>query len=148
MIVIAGMGGLLIADILGASPEIASAAKRIILQPRNAENRLRKWLNENGFPIVDEVLVREGKHICEILTVVPNHDFTFPEIQNELDYEVSPILFAKKDPLLVEFIENKIRIEKKVYAAIKAGATQGKAEKLIQVEQRLRILQKLRKRSG
>ncbi|MEL7658906.1 MAG: class I SAM-dependent methyltransferase, partial [Bacillota bacterium] len=147
VIVIAGMGGLLIADILEDDLKKTKSYKKLILQPRNAQDKLRAWLMENGFQIVDEVLVKEGKYICEIILAVSGDKST--EIgQLDVDFEISPILFAKNDPLLVEFIENKIRIEKKVYAAIKAGAIQDKAEKLEKSEERIKVLQELRKRSG
>ena len=144
-IVIAGMGGLLIADILGDDLVKTRSYKKLILQPRNAQNKLRAWLLENGFQIVDEALVREGKYLCEIILAVPGNQCPSGPIGDDL--EISPILFTKKDPLLVEFIENKIRIEKKVYAAIKAGAIQDKAEKLKKSEERIKVLQELRNRS-
>ena len=146
-IVIAGMGGLLIADILGDDLIKTKSYKKLILQPRNSQDKLRAWLLENSFRIIDEVLVREGKYLCEIILAIPDDQWIKTE-QFSINLEISPILFTKKDPLLVEFIENKIRIEKKVYAAIKAGAIQDKVEKLKISEERIKVLQELRKRSG
>jgi len=148
-VVIAGMGGQLISEILGEDLEKTKSYKKLILQPRNAQDKLRKWLLENGFEITDEALVRERKYICEIILAVPLRPGGMPAaiFDNPMDFEISPLLFEKKDPLLIEFIENKIRIEKKVYAAIHAGAVKDKAEKLKQSEERIKILQELRKRS-
>ncbi len=146
-VVIAGMGGQLIAEILGEDKNKSKSYNKLILQPRNAQDKLRLWLFENGFAIRDEFLVREGKYLCEIILAVP--DGQIVEIKPEaIDLEISPLLFQKKDPLLVEFIENKIRIEKKVYDEIKAGATKEKADKLKKSEERIELLQELRKRSG
>ena len=157
-IVIAGMGGGLIAEILEDDLAKSKSYKKLILQPRNAQDKLRGWLLENGFQIEDEVLVREGKYLCEIILAAPKNrsgetdnyekkqdDYDFE--LHSIDLEISPILFHKKDPLLVEFIENKIRIEKKILKAIKAGANQEKAEKMKKSEDRIRLLQELRKRS-
>jgi tRNA (adenine22-N1)-methyltransferase len=152
-IVIAGMGGLLIAEILGDDLEKSKSYRKLILQPRNAQEKLRLWLLENGFLIRDEVLVREGKYLCEIILAVPDGSGSQETGQdrflsrNEIDFEISPILFSKKDPLLVEFIENKIRIEKKVHAAIKTKAVKDKAEMLKKSEERIALLQEMRKRS-
>ena len=146
-IVIAGMGGLLIAEILGEDLKKSKSYRKMILQPRNAQDKLRLWLLENGFAIQDESLVREGKYLCEIILAVPE-DRSVEIKPDEIDLEISPILFTKKHPLLVEFIENKIRIEKKVYEAIKDGATKEKADKLKKSEERIELLQELRKRSG
>lgn len=145
-IVVAGMGGLLIAEILEDDLAKSRSYKKWILQPRNGQDKLRGWLLEHGFAIKDEVLVREGKYLCEIILAVPDSQNLKSE-PGILDLEISPILFAKKDPLLVEFIENKIRIEKKVYEAIQTGAIKDKADKLKKSEDRIELLQKLRKRS-
>lgn len=148
-LVIAGMGGLLIAEILGDDLDKTRSYKKLILQPRNAQNKLRAWLLENGFAIRDEVLVRERKYLCEIILAVPDcGKDKVPEQKTDpgdIDLEISPILFRKKDPLLVEFIENKIRIESGVHAAIEAGALKNKAEKLKKSEERIKLLYELRR---
>lgn len=147
-IVIAGMGGLLIAEILGDDLTKSKSFRKLILQPRNDQDKLRQWLLENGFSITDEILVRERKYLCEIILAVPTKAGTGTILPNNaIDLEISPILFTKKDPLLVEFIENKIRIESKVYEAIQAGAVRNKAEKLKESEERIKLLHELRKRS-
>ena len=70
-VVIAGMGGILMTGILGADIEKSWSFKKLVLQPRNRIGQLRWWLYNNGFCISNEKLVREGKYICEVLTVVP-----------------------------------------------------------------------------
>ncbi len=146
VIVIAGMGGLLITEILGDDLEKSKSYRKLILQPRNGQEKLRLWLIENGFTIEDEVLVKEGKYFCEIILAAPCRLSKKIE-PDAIDLEISPILFAKKDPQLVEFIENKIRIEKKEYEAIQTGATKDKAGKLKKSEERIELLKELRKRS-
>jgi len=146
VIVIAGMGGLLISEILGDDLKKSKSYRKLILQPRNGQEKLRLWLIDNGFTIEDEVLVKEGKYFCEIILAASGHLSKKIE-PDAIDLEISPILFAKKDPQLVEFIENKIRIEKKVYEAIQTGATKDKAGKLKKSEERIELLKELRKRS-
>lgn len=70
-VVIAGMGGLLIRDILAADIEKTFTFKRFILQPRKAAGHLRKWLLEHGFAILSEDIVREGDFLPEIITAIP-----------------------------------------------------------------------------
>lgn len=70
-IVIAGMGGKLIIEIMAADICHTCSFKKFILQPRIGQGHLRKWLLENGFAIIDEALVREGKYIPEIITALP-----------------------------------------------------------------------------
>lgn len=61
-IVIAGMGGETITMILDAAPWVKSERYRFILQPMTRAEKLRRYLWENGFDILDEVAVQEGKH--------------------------------------------------------------------------------------
>lgn len=53
-IVIAGMGGILIAEILLAAPWVKDRNKRLILQPQSHSEDLRKYLFDNGFEIIEE----------------------------------------------------------------------------------------------
>ena len=66
-IVIAGMGGRLIADILAAGQEKLTSVKRLILQPNNREDELRAWLSENAFSLVTELMLEEAGKFYEIL---------------------------------------------------------------------------------
>ena len=69
-VVIAGMGGKLIRDIMEADFEITRSIKKFIMQPRIGQGYLRKWLIENGFVIVAEDVVVEGDYIPEVITAV------------------------------------------------------------------------------
>ena len=59
-IVIAGMGGELIADILAACPWICDPAKRLILQPMTRHEVLIRRLYESGFAIIAQSAVTDG----------------------------------------------------------------------------------------
>lgn len=145
VIVIAGMGSVLITEILRDDLLKSRSYRKLILQPRNAQAKLRRWLLENGFVIVDEALVRERKYICEIIAAVPGGETVIPDPE-DINLEISPILFEKNDPLLVEFIENKIRIESKVFAAIQAADARDMKEQLKKSRERIELLQELQKR--
>ncbi|MDO4745653.1 MAG: class I SAM-dependent methyltransferase [Bacillota bacterium] len=73
-IVIAGMGGKLIRDILANDFEHTCSFKKFIFQPRIGQGHLRKWLADNGFCIINEDVVIEGDYIPEIITAIsPNY---------------------------------------------------------------------------
>ena len=62
-IVIAGMGGELIRDILSAAPWVKDGSKRLILQPMTRHAELIKYLYESGFEIIrQEAAFDEGKY--------------------------------------------------------------------------------------
>lgn len=67
VIVIAGMGGILISDILDNAKQTAEAAKLLILQPMTAARELREYLLDNGFLIDSEHLAKEDEKIYTII---------------------------------------------------------------------------------
>lgn len=69
-VVIAGMGGRLICDIMEADLQHTCSFSRFVLQPRSGQGILRKWLVENGFRIIGEDVVKEGRFLPEIITAL------------------------------------------------------------------------------
>ena len=66
-IVIAGMGGELIRDILAAAPWVKDDSKKLILQPMTHHEDLVSWLYENGFMITrQDAVLDEGKYYTVI----------------------------------------------------------------------------------
>lgn len=66
-VVIAGMGGELIRDILSAAPWIMDENKHLILQPMTHHEDLVRWLYENGFDVkVQKATLDEGKYYTVI----------------------------------------------------------------------------------
>lgn len=63
---IAGMGGELIASIIDACPDVKDPDVRLVLQPMTKGDELRKYLSENGFDILYENTVFEGKYYTVI----------------------------------------------------------------------------------
>ena len=105
-IIIAGMGGILISELLEAKKSVAYNLDKLILQPMQAQGELRKYLLNNGYEILDEVLVKEDFRIYEIIVAKYTSNNTI--IEDEIYYEVGKKLIENKDPLLNEFIDKKI----------------------------------------
>lgn len=63
-IVIAGMGGETIIEILEAAPWLKDGTdRRLVLQPMTKTVELRTWLYRNGFSIREEHLIKDGRHL-------------------------------------------------------------------------------------
>ncbi|MDO7206351.1 tRNA (adenine(22)-N(1))-methyltransferase TrmK [Paraclostridium bifermentans] len=86
-IIIAGMGGILIGELLEAKKSVAQNAEKLILQPMQAQAELRKYLYNNGFEVIDEVLVKEDFRIYEI--IVAKYTGRKTEVTDAIYYEVS-----------------------------------------------------------
>lgn len=145
-VAIAGMGGILMAEILGADLKKAHSFRRFILQPRNHVGRLRYWLLNNGFKIVNEHLVREGKFICEILTVEPKEvAVSLNQEENDIEYEYPHSLLRFKNELTEEYLQRKLLLETQILRSMASGS-QTTEEQLKRAEYRVEYLQYLLRR--
>lgn len=106
-VVIAGMGGILIQDILTrATVEQLSHVQTLILQPNIGEPLVRHWLVENNFKIVDEDIVAEDNHVYEIIKAQK----TDAAISlSEPEFLMGPILIQKKTPTFVAKWQHKLQ---------------------------------------
>ena len=66
-IAIAGMGGETIAAILEAVTYVKDRRLRLILQPMTRAEDLRRWLLHNGFSILEEHLIIDGRHLYPVM---------------------------------------------------------------------------------
>lgn len=67
--VIAGIGGEVIASVLGKCRYIKNKNYTLILQPTTSPEKLREFLFENGFCILSETAVEENNKLYSVMTV-------------------------------------------------------------------------------
>lgn len=107
-VILAGMGGNLTRDILLADMPKVKKYDFLILQPAQNPEVLREFLYKNNYKILDEDLIKDEGRFYELFKV--KYDETSEKLifEDELDYEISPLLRKKEHPLFKEFIEEKI----------------------------------------
>ncbi|MBQ1202344.1 MAG: SAM-dependent methyltransferase [Clostridia bacterium] len=66
-IVIAGMGGETIVEILEKAEFVRNAQVQLVLQPMSHAEDLRRWLLTHGFEVTCERLVMDGRHMYPVL---------------------------------------------------------------------------------
>ena len=101
-LIISGMGGYLIKDILNDSLNKIKN-KLLILEANNNRYILRKFLSENNFKIIDEYAIYDNLKYYEIIVAkTGNSSLT----EKELKY--GPILMKKKSKEFIKFYQDKI----------------------------------------
>ncbi len=119
VVVMAGMGGMLIRDLLEAQLDVAMAVKKLVLQPMNNQALLRRYLETARFSITREDLAREGERVYEIIVVKPGQMiFTDP-----LEYELGFEFYKQKHPLLSALIDRKIFLEQQIVTNTRGKTT-------------------------
>lgn len=103
-VVIAGMGGSLITDILDDGKDKLQSVELLILQPNIDARSIRRWLVNHQFILKNEELVKENGHIYEIL--VASQTGTTPYSRDTLTFQkellFGPFLLHQKSSIFIE----------------------------------------------
>lgn len=107
-IVIAGMGGELVIHILTEGEAVCKAAKELILQPQSDINKVREYIRDAGYKIVDEDMILEEGKYYPIIKVVPFGDNSAYNNMDDISIVVcdlyGPLLIKNKNPVLRKFL--------------------------------------------
>ena len=110
--IIAGMGGLLIKDIIEKGLSKLDN-KKLILEPNNKQYELRKYLNQNGFKIIDEYSILDQNKYYEIIVVIKQQ-----ELLSEFELKYGPILLQKRDEVFLKYYQDKYNFLNNIYKDI------------------------------
>ncbi|NMA94887.1 MAG: SAM-dependent methyltransferase [Clostridiales bacterium] len=109
--IIAGLGGVLISEILDRDIHIAKTIDTFILQPMQWVRPLREYLFNNGYKIDDERLVYEGEDKYYVIMKV-THGYV--EISDDMYYYLGEKLIKNRCNLLLGYILHKIKLREHV----------------------------------
>ncbi|SHH11937.1 tRNA (adenine(22)-N(1))-methyltransferase [Clostridium grantii] len=112
-VVIAGMGGNLIKDILEESIDLVKKMEYLIFQPVQNPEVLRKYIYENKYEVLDEELCYDEGKYYEIIKVRYNESKII-EFNQEVFYLIGEKLIQKKHPLVKEYIGFRINKYKNI----------------------------------
>ena len=131
-IVIAGMGGALICEILEKADFIRSREVRLILQPMRNVPDVRAYLQNGGFEIVGEALAREDERIYEIICAEYSGEKREASALSLLLGEKNIENRAKNRELFAAFCEKQAAaLRKKIGGMKKGGADAAREEALL-----------------
>ncbi len=100
-IVIAGMGGILIAELIEKAPWLKDSGKHLVLQPQSHAEILREFLIKNGYYIEKEEICEDaGRLYCVMSIYFDGTVRTYPEY-----YEYYGEIPACKNPLAKEYLQ-------------------------------------------
>ena len=141
-VIIAGMGGNLIRDILENDLNKVKNLDYLILQPAQNPEVLRKYLYKSNYEILDEDICLDENKYYEIFKVkYKKGDYISLE---DIFYEISPTMLSKKSPVLKSYIESKIEKNKKVMEFIIYN-TEHAIERKTELKEKNQRLEKLLK---
>ena len=123
-VLIAGMGGELVIHILENGENICRNAKELILQPQSDIRRVRRFLREHKYKIVDEDMVFEDGKYYPMMKVIPVDNDAFWENQKTQTMDTcdiyGPLLLKNGNQVLRRFLVKQHRQMTQILAALEA----------------------------
>lgn len=124
-VVVAGMGGSSIVDILTKGESVLLGVTTLILQPMTESFILRKWLCQNGWFIEKENLVVEAERLYEIIVAKKG----FSKELNKIELLIGPLLIKNGHELLIEHFNNVINRHEQICLAMENSSSAILSEK-------------------
>lgn len=108
-VVIAGMGGDTIIDILQKGKDKLKNVKKMILSPQSEWKRIRECMVSLGFYIEDEKLIEDGNKYYLIIKVAKGI-----KKYSDKEIEYGPILLKEKSSIFIDFYTRELNAKKNV----------------------------------
>lgn len=140
-VVIAGMGGQTIIEILKNQCEIVRSLKRLILQPMVGAATVRRWLCANDWYVLEEQLVQEEGRLYEIIVAEQGKCPYYEPVM----YEIGEKLWNDKSPLLILHIDQLISQAKRIVSEMECSSNAKRSLKYQEYVTRLKQLEDKRR---
>lgn len=140
---VCGMGGELIARIIGDAEHLKTVGTRLVLQPMTKQGSLRKYLTSSGFSILDERFSFDsGKYYVTLLAEYTGECREMSDTEAELGIDVPHT--ADRDEYL-GFLEGKRRAAEKALNGKRSGGYDASEEeaRLSLIDERISYTKKI-----
>lgn len=115
VIMISGMGGYLIIDILERAKTLVGGIKKLILQPQQDIDEVRKYLHQIGFRIEDEDFVIDDDKYYTVIVAVHGEE----QYEHPYEYIYGRCLINKSIPVFKEWMLKKEEKLEEISEALK-----------------------------
>ena len=139
-VVIAGMGGGLVIKILQEGMEIAKTVKEFVLSPQSEIPQVRRFLQENGFSIEKEQMIKEdGKYYVVMRVVLGKGNY-----YTNLDFEFGKYLIENKDKTFIECLEKEEEKKRLVIEKLKTLSSENSKKRIEEISKQLEWIQQVK----
>lgn len=142
-ILISGMGGPLMQEILERGAACVRAARQLVLQPQSEIAEFRKYLHMQGLYIVEEdMCCEDGKYYVTMRV----ENAPVPEMESELQFPeklafcYGACLLKKKHPVLREFLEREYQKKQELWKQLDEKRTERSVARMTELAQEIEEL--------
>ncbi len=122
-VIVAGMGGALAIKIMEDGEAVFRSLKEFVLQPQSELEKVRLYLCEKGYSVVEEDMVLEDGKYYPMMKIVNqgNDEQTVAYTEAQLRY--GKRLIEKNHPVLKSFLEKEIQTKREIVQKLHAENT-------------------------
>lgn len=143
-ILIAGMGGGLTIQILSKRMELVETVRELVLQPQSEIHLVRRMLNDNGYLITRENMIKEdGKYYVMMraeagVRIKRQTDY---DLTREEHFYFGRLLLEEQHPVLSEFLFRELRICENLYRTLVAEPTQNSLFRQNEIMKKIELIE-------
>jgi len=113
-VIIAGMGGLLTVRILEAGLDVLKTVKECVLQPQSDLDKVRQFLHQHHFRIIQEKMLIDEEKYYTVMRVVHGDETPYTEAEDLY----GRYLINDKNPVLLAYLRKQKAVKEKLLAAL------------------------------
>ena len=143
-LVIAGMGGPLMEQILKKGSLVAKSFREMILQPQSDIGHFRHFIRTQGWEIIREEMVKEDGKFYPMMKVIPAGQTLEPWRPEEEMF--GRLLLKQHHPVLKEYLLREERIRKEILNALTDADSFAARKRKEEIERELQLIYAAQKR--
>ena len=146
-LILAGMGGLLMRQILDEAGDRVRLFSEIVASPqRDAESFRGFLINHLCFQIIDEEMIKEDGKYYPVIKAVRCEGENVLLLPDQAELRYGPVLLKKQNPVLKEYLLKKEELHQKVLTGLQLSVNG--SERTREVEEEIDIIRKALSRFG
>lgn len=138
-LLLTGMGGLLMLNILSEFPDVTASAKELVLQPQSEVASVRRWLHNSGYKITTERMIKEEEKFYVLLRAIKAD--VLQHYEQECNYVYGKELAAEDREVFREFLTREKKLREEVLAKLSMQETKKTKERTWELQQELLLIE-------
>lgn len=139
VLLISGMGGPLMLELLKKRPEVTQTARALVLQPQSELAWVRRSLPGLGFVLKAEDMCREeGKYYTAMYAVRAQASSGPEDAMSRMEEQYGPYLMKERHSVLLEYLQRELRQKEQLRQALTGQPTPRAQERLADLAQDIR----------
>lgn len=144
-IIIAGMGGPLMEEILKKGHDVAACCKELILQPQSDIPHFRRFLMEEGYLLLEEECVLdEGKYYFPMRVCPRTSEFASKgyNLTSDVEFAYGGHTLQQKNPVLKEYLLKEQRVWRDTLDHLASADSDKVDQRKQEIKERLSLIEK------